>query len=119
MKNEDFFFKEIEVFNNDKSTKVVLHWDCYEGIDGDYNPYDLSDRPLLRFDVYSQNPAYTDEGNHGWRIPPDSSYCTGMDARKDRRALVAAAKGILEAVDEYCQRGASIKKLCEELSWWD
>jgi len=42
-----------------------------------------------------------------------------MDARKNRRALTAAAKGILEAVDEYCQRGAGIKKLCEELSWWE
>lgn len=114
----DFFFREIVVCNKDNTTKVVLHWDCGEGIDGEYNPYDLSDKPLLRFDVYSQNPAYEDEVN-GWRIPPDSSYCTGMDARKDRRKLLANAKQILEDVDEKCQRGASIKKICEELSWMD
>ena len=115
----DLYFKEIIVCNEDNTTKVVLHWDCFEGVDGDYDPSDLSDRPLLRFDVYSRNPAYQDEGNDGWRIPDSSSYCTAMDARKDRRKLTAAAKGILEAVDEYCQRGAGIKKLCEELSWWE
>ena len=40
---------QYELIND--GVRIQLHDDCGEGWDGDYNPDDSDDEPLLRFDV--------------------------------------------------------------------
>src|SRR5690606_2687249 len=51
---------------------VEVDW-LGEGNEGDYDPMDPSDIPLLRFDVQLRD-------NHGWQDCDDASYCTQVPA---------------------------------------
>ena len=72
-----------------KGLSVELHWDCYEGVCGDYNEDDPTDEPLLRFDV-----LYNGEQLE------DSSYCTNLRADDDRALLTRAVQAILAEAED-------------------
>lgn len=92
-----------------RNVKVTLEW-IGEGQDGDYRPEDEEDYPHLRFTVAKRE-------NGEWIDVDDASYCTLLDARSDRRRLANTASFLLDEVEEQVNSGASIKKLCERLSW--
>lgn len=107
-------FKEIVV----KSTKVPglsvsLNWDCGEGINGEYDPDDTEDEPLLRFDVIYKNGGVE-----------DGSYCTRLRTTDPRDILTRAANEILGEAENTLYIGESghlahngFKRRMEELSW--
>jgi len=102
-------FQEMEVFSQDEKIRVVLTW-LGEGIDGDYNPEDAEDVPLLRFDVYTWS-----EEDSAWSCPEDSSYCTQLSAFAGEEICRKAIEHILCEVEN--RGGNSMKRVCEELSW--
>jgi hypothetical protein len=97
--------------------RVVLDNDCHEGIDGEYNPQDPADIPLMRFNVDVKK-------GREWVPIDDSSYCTQIDARlpaKEHQRLAELLLGrVYDAVvfqTNGVRTGVSVKKLCEGLSW--
>ena len=60
--------------------RVQMDDDCGEGIEGEYNPKDVKDIPLMRFCVERK---YKGE----WVCCEDSSYCTQIDARLPKQEL--------------------------------
>lgn len=85
----DLAFKRILIKSKQiKGLSVELHWDCAEGVSGDYDEDDPTDEPLLRFDV-----LYHDE-----QID-DGSYCTNLRIDDDRKLLTRAVKAILEEAE--------------------
>lgn len=87
-----------------KGLSVQLHWDCYEGWNGEYDQDDPDDSPLLRFDV-----NFNDEEMD------DGSYCTQLKATDKRSLLVKATKVILSRAEDTFNTG--IKRAMEEMSW--
>jgi len=105
-------FENIEIKSKThKGLSVELHWDCYEGVCGDYNDEDPTDEPLLRFDV-----MYNGEQLE------DSSYCTNLRVDDDRKLLTRAVEAILSEAeesrtgDEEYNHGFHFKKRGEWLS---
>ena len=90
------------------NVKVSLHTDTNEGWNGDYNPDDPDDDLLYRFDVDVLI-------NNVWEPVDDASYCTALKASSvyTDKALSYLMSEIYPAINS----GASIKKLCERLSW--
>lgn len=94
--------------------------DLGEGENGDYDPDDPEDTPLLRFSFYARPTGAGDKDGELMEIR-DSSYCTLIDARLDFETRLACAlvvfRNIQQVVgpypDEYAQ-GA--KRACEEMS---
>ncbi len=94
--------------------KVELEY-IGEGWDGDYDPSDPEDEPLLRFTVLiKSDDTHLD---YDWVQIDDASYCTRLPATlseaKQRRVLEL----LMNEVYDPATSGASIKKLCERLSW--
>lgn len=86
------------------SIKVVLeHID--EGLNGDFDPEDPTDVPLIRFTIYKD----------GEQVD-DASYCTTISIHEDREKLKKIALDILGTVYLPLLHGQSIKKMCETLS---
>lgn len=94
-----------------KGNIIVELEDIGEGLDGNYNPEDPKDIPLLRFSVYS-----IDELEE-WHEFGDASYCTQIPVDTPQEKLQDLANLILEEVYEPASSGYSIKKICERLSW--
>jgi len=124
-------FKDIVVENRDLRCRVTLEW-IGEGNSGDYNPEDPNDCPLLRFSVSrwykageSPKSHFTDYA-HDWVFDgdecvqvSDASYCTQLDARAPLAKLAKAARIIMDHVEGHVASETRIKKLCEELSWFE
>lgn len=88
---------------------VEVSW-IGEGQDGDYNPEDPDDVPLLRFDA--------DRLVDGiWEEVPDGSYCTQVPAWCSSEQAMALARMIAHRLD--VEGGAHPKRLLEQLSWTD
>jgi hypothetical protein len=106
-------FTSIEVKSKKiKGLSVDLHWECGEGVSGDYDETDPQDEPLLRFDVLF----------NGEQLE-DSSYCTNLRADDDPKLLKKAVAVILgeaedsKTGDEEYNHGFHFKKRGERLSW--
>jgi hypothetical protein len=102
----------------DGKVKVTLE-DIGEGYEGDYNPNDPTDVPLLRMDVMAHKSVendYAEDGGDDWKQMSDSSYCTFLPVN-DAESAHAALKVIMDNVKEKVLAGQSIKKICERLSW--
>jgi hypothetical protein len=98
----------MEVRLND--IKVELTNDCHEGVDGDFDPKNPYDLPLLRF--------YVSEKVKGrWEPIEDTSHCTQIPATTPRTEQRRLAKIICRVVYNYHKSGVSLKKICEGLSW--
>lgn len=90
-----------------------------EGYNGDYNPQDTSDKPLLRLDVCVHKSIKNDsaeDGGNAWKYMLDSSYCTCLPA-EDKITARKALRHIMKKVKKPCLNGQSIKRICAELSW--
>jgi hypothetical protein len=83
-------FEEIEVHNKKYSLSF-----CYlgEGADGDYDPENPDDAPLLRYDVCKKV-----DGE--WEPLRNGSACCQLSANEKRAALKKAAKEMLEIVSK-------------------
>lgn len=79
-----------------------------EGWDGDYNPNDPDDTPLLRFDTYRKN---GDE----WEPIDDGSYCTAMPVGTPDNILLRALQLIVADLNAVVD--LSPKRALEALSW--
>jgi len=87
--------------------KVEIQW-IGEGTQGDYDPSDSDDCPLLHFTVLDLV-----EGE--WVQVDNASYCTAMDARLPESAWEKAAEHILAHIGD----ADHIKGICEKLLWMD
>lgn len=77
-----------------------------EGNDGDYDPDDAGDEPLMRVGVQR-----LEDGK--WDEVEDSSYCTQISARGSE-----AGKGLaLEYIIAQLPQTGSVKKIMERMSW--
>ena len=93
--------------------------DLGEGDNGDYDPEDVDDTPLLRFSFYRK--AGENDPDEELMEIHDSSYCTLIDARLDLETRLACAAVIFSNVydaagpypDEYA---AGAKRACESMS---
>ena len=77
-----------------------------EGWNGDYQPDNANDAPLLRFYVYLDDEAIE-----------DASYCTQLPDTLPPETKAAAIVYLMEEIYNPASEGHSIKKLCERLSW--
>jgi hypothetical protein len=77
-----------------------------EGYDGNYNPEDPEDTPLMRFDIYERV-------NGEWEAMDDASYCTAIPATVSKAKLSKALLIIMEGT--YGRE--RVKKAAEGLSW--
>jgi hypothetical protein len=84
---------------------VTLEW-IGEGSDGDYDPTDSGDEPLMRIGVERRV-------NGAWEAVDDASYCTNISARASQKGMVLAMQYVLEQVPA----AGSIKRLMERMSW--
>lgn len=118
MENE---FKDIEVVSENGLVKVVLEY-IGEGYQGDYDPEDSEDEPLLRYTLYRKNDGNDDLGNvaedggNEWCTVHDGSYCTMLSVNDDRDKLVQAAKSMLLQVEDGLTSCNRQKRLYEWLS---
>jgi hypothetical protein len=84
--------------------------DIGEGWEGDYDPSDPEDTPLLRFYL-----RWKKDGE--WQDVPDCSYCTRLPTSTSPEVLEKIANEALDRVEEAARQGESLKRLCERLSW--
>jgi hypothetical protein len=104
------FARAIESFQDVTVTRgdIRVTWAYIdEGQDGEYNPDDPADIPLLRFSCERAQGSEPD-----WVEVPDGSYCTRLPVDTPVRNLVRAAIDILEALEQ-----PSPKRRLEALSW--
>lgn len=100
-------FRDVDLVKG--NVKVTLT-DIGEGYNGDYDPEDPEDAPLLRFDVYRWDGI-------DWEAVEDASYCTAIPVTTPRERLVELAAVIMDAVHDDVVAGISVKKTGESLSW--
>lgn len=84
---------------------VTLEW-IGEGADGDYDPTDPGDEPLMRIGVERR-------ANGEWEAVDDASYCTNISARASQKGMILAMQYVLEQVPAE----GSVKRLMERMSW--
>jgi hypothetical protein len=83
-----------------------------EGYNGDFDPADGNDKPLMRFWVYEDS----EDENYGEQLE-NGSYCTELIADDDPEILDKAINLIHhEAVQALAGKG-SFKRTMEKLSW--
>lgn len=104
-----------DVFTEDELTRgnvLVRFVDLGEGFNGEYDPDDLDDQELLRFDVMRR-------GTRDFEFVDDGSYCTHTPvstSRADRRALLLE---LMNAVYDLVVSGESVRTVCQHASWMD
>ena len=89
--------------------RVELEW-IGEGLDGDYDPDDSQDVPLLRFSLWQRKGG-------DWDYVEDTSYCcqVGRDAQAEE--IEAALRTMMREFRETIEAGGSIRRTAEHLSW--
>jgi hypothetical protein len=98
-----------EIVHTGREFQVSLCW-LGEGKEGDYDPMEPYDHPLVRFDV-----RRLVDGE--WEDVDAGSYCTQVPAYAGRTLLVALARMLTETLD--VAGGSYPKRLMEGLSWTD
>ena len=93
----------IEVLNY--GHKLLWTYDG-EGYNGDYDPSDPEDTPLLRFTVMAIREA-------AWECVEDGSYCTRISVDTEEEALIVLGYDILHM---WVLSGHS-KRALEDASW--
>lgn len=94
--------------------RVLLTDETNEGNDGDYNEKNPDDFVHLRFYVDQRS---VDPHLSGWDGVEDASYCTGLAADASAEVLDAALNRIADALIPMLERGESIRRKAEDLSW--
>jgi hypothetical protein len=104
------YFKRFEpVAVEEDGVKVEYDW-MGEGDNGDYQPDNPEDKPLLRFTVYQLKGAT-------WHPVEDSSNITLLPITTSEEILGKLARYILNIVKNHVLIGRKIKGECERLSW--
>lgn len=80
--------------------------DIGEGWDGEYNPDDPKDTPLLRFTIYKE----------GEQVE-DGSFCTQILATTSKKRIAELEQFILNEIFDEVKNERSIKRIAERLSW--
>jgi len=93
-----------------EGVRITLHDETGEGKNGNYNPDDPEDQPMLRFDVYE-----LDEGE--WVEVDSASYCTALPATVSEEMMDKALMVLMRELGPGVRAGVSIKKKAERLSW--
>lgn len=78
-----------------------------EGKNGEFNPADPDDLPLLRFDTYEWV-------NGDWEEVNDGSYCTAMPVGTDRNTLIWVLERIVADLHACLD---SPRRMLEGWSW--
>lgn len=117
----------LEILSEDGLVMVELD-NIGEGVDGDYDPTDEEDVPLMRFTLY----RLCDDPNHEgikdnfegtgyekneWMAVKDGSYCTQLPVTSDNEILREAGQFLLDYVREGIRDYQFDKRLYESLSW--
>jgi hypothetical protein len=97
-------FKEVVL---ERENKRIIWEYIGEGYDGEYNPNDVNDSPLLRFVCSELN-----EKDNQWYEMDNASYCTRLLVNTPYRILIFAGVVILNALNK-----PPYQKKLEELSW--
>ncbi|GAF94624.1 unnamed protein product [marine sediment metagenome] len=84
--------------------------DIGEGVQGDYNPDDPTDLPLLRFDVYKKVCGK-------WEALDNGSYCTTNTVFTPVKSIKSMLRTIHREMSDVLDGGYSGKKTAEGLSW--
>jgi hypothetical protein len=103
MNKEDKWCGDISISQG--MVKVTMEY-IGEGYNGDYNPEDPKDEPLVRFSVDCEGMELC-----------DASYCTEIPVSTSEEKVIGYARQILHEVKGPLESGHSIKRLCERLSW--
>jgi len=104
------YFKRFDIVAvEEDGVKVEYDW-MGEGKNGDYQPDDPDDSPLLRFTVYQLKGAT-------WCPIDESSNITLMPITTSEETLGKLARYILNIVKNHVLNGRKIKGECERLSW--
>jgi hypothetical protein len=98
-------FEEIEVHN--KKFSLTLDF-IGEGTDGDYDPENPDDVPLLRYDV-------CEKVDGEWEPLRNGSACCQLSAKEKRADLKKAAKKMLEIVSKTDPQNLNF--VVQLLSW--
>ena len=102
-----------------KYVKVTFTYEG-EGVNGDYDPSDKHDQPLVRLDVAIKGP-YTEGRDYdrvdGWAIPDNNSICTNIDARSSKAKLYGYLAYAAYVLNQDLNSNKSVKKIVAELSW--
>lgn len=89
-----------------------------EGLEGDYDPTDNEDRPLLRYTVY-----YTDDNACTWQQVDEASWCTeiseGVFTNKALAEMEHRITKIAYDLTGYIESGSGYHKRFEELASLD
>lgn len=107
--------RELELRRN--GVVAVVWEDIGEGWDGEYDPNDDNDEPLLRFTVYRNSFVTGGSRSGGWEQVDNASYCTRMPVNADEFVLVRELHFMMELVYDRVVAGESIKDVCEKFSW--
>lgn len=99
--------------------------DLGEGRDGEYNPNDPEDVPLLRFDVRVSEYAAEKYEVYGessfndddWFIPDACSYCTGIPVDTPLEVQAELASQMAAVLWRTMLEDGSLKRASQELSW--
>ena len=94
------------------TVRITLDDVCGEGWNGDYDPNDPDDEPLLRFYV----DVWDDE--HNEYVPvSNGSYCTRLPANINTQDANSALVALMRELGDNAANGYSIKKSAERMSW--
>ena len=93
-----------------------------EGFNGDYDPDDPSDKPLLRLDVLV-NPAfytgsYEIDPESPWVCPDDSTICTQLSGHSNSETQQRFLENALDWLSCAVESGLSIKPTMGAISGW-
>lgn len=92
-----------------------------EGYNGDYDPEDEDDKPLLRVDVLVSErykfQLWCEDAEPGWVYPDDGSICTGHYVGQDEEYLLSVLDGFLLEAADTAQAGGTFRHLLDRWSW--
>lgn len=92
-----------------------------EGYNGEYDPNDPDDRPLLRLDVlvYDGYQGFAEPAlEDGWLYPSDGSICTGIPADTSPHTQTSYLYNALEILSDVVLTDASLKSAMANISYW-
>lgn len=112
--NYEAWFTEMQLIEDG----VLVLWEYIdEGADGDWDPENPDDTPLLRFSVHQPDPEELVDPGWPWVQVDDGSWCTNMPVDTDTMLLGRALHYILSQVGDAVRAGESIDRVSQELSW--
>ena len=104
--------------------ELTVEWEHIgEGLQGDFDPDDPHDEPLLRFDVTITEEAaeryevFGEPGMEGWFVPDSTSYCTQVSADLPGEKQLLLLAEIAAIFYNAMVGSGSLKKTGERLSW--